>query len=109
MKTHGGKRTGAGRPTEYPVSECIAIAKMVIRHQEIHGGTIAKALRTLEEEGQLPAGSGKALLRYLTPQYLPAGISRVLNTHEHKGKHEGIHLGIASLYSSPKKRIKKST
>ena len=75
---HGGRREGAGRPTDYTLGERIAFAKMVIARQKKQPGiSISKALQMLEDENQLIAGSAKALRRYLTPKYLPPNITTV--------------------------------
>jgi hypothetical protein len=99
---HGGRREGAGRPTDYTLGERIAFAKMVIARQKKQPRiSISKALQMLEDENQLIAGSAKALRRYLTPKYLPPNIWKMLNTYEHEG--------ILSLNATPKTRLKPTT
>lgn len=119
MKSHGGKRKGAGRKEE--ISLMIQMSLM-LRVAEIKRGrgfiSNSSALRILEKNGELPKQSVnkkniqneqyKSYLKYLTPKHLDPKIKKILLETRREGIVSLIPKEIPKYTpKSPKKLSKK--
>ncbi len=97
---HGGARPHAGRPSVYTLKEKMALRLRIAEIQKMYGCSRKRAVKKMQQLGELPQYSISNIARYITPKHLKPSIAKMLDEAPER-------IGIIAAIPLPKAHRRK--